>query len=140
MKKLLLIILVTLLFNSICFSQTKLPTIKSKSFTWEEKEQNKTFNLEFSYLLNDVSIPQNRLNMLVMNAIVKSKFKLKNKLTFKPIEVGFFKVISNSNNKEELFIIVKYTGKTDYGVEQLFKSYFVFKNEGEGTIEHSFTE
>lgn len=140
MKKLLLIILVTLLFNSICFSQTKLPTIKSKSFTWEEKEQSKTFNLEFSYLLNDVLIPQNRLNMLVMNAIVKSKFKLKNKLTFKPIEVGFFKVISNSNNKEELFIIVKYTGKTDYGVEQLFKSYFVFKNEGEGTIEHSFTE
>jgi hypothetical protein len=96
--------------------------------------------LEFSYLLNDVSIPQDRLNMLVMNAIVKSKFKLKNKLTFKPLEVGFFNVISNSNNKEELFIIVKYTGKTDYGVEQLFKSYFVFKNEGEGTIEHSFTE
>jgi hypothetical protein len=140
MKKLLLIILVTLLFNSISFSQTKLPTIKSKSFTWEEKEQSKTFNLEFSYLLNDVSIPQDRLNMLVMNAIVKSKFKLKNKLTFKPLEVGFFNVISNSNNKEELFIIVKYTGKTDYGVEQLFKSYFVFKNEGEGTIEHSFTE
>jgi hypothetical protein len=138
MKKLLLIILVTLLFNPICFSQTKLPTIKSKSFTWEEKEQSKTFKLEFSYLLNDVLIPQDRLNMLVMNAIVKSKFKLKNKLTFKPIEVGFFKTIVN--DKEELFIIVKYSGKNDYGVEQLYKSYFVFKNEGEGTIEHSFTE
>lgn len=138
MKKILLVILVTLLFNSICFSQTKLPTIKSKSFTWEEKEQSKTFKLEFSYLLNDVLIPQERLNMLVMNAIIKSKFKLKNKLTFKPIEVGFFKTIVN--DKEELFIIVKYTGKNDYGVEQLYESYFVFKNEGEGTIEHSFTK
>lgn len=138
MKKILLVILVTLLFNSICFSQTKLPTIKSKSFTWEEKEQNKTFKLEFSYLLNDVLIPQDRLNTLVMNAIIKSKFKLKNKLTFKPIEVGFFKTIVN--DKEELFIIVKYIGKNDYGVEQLYESYFVFKNEGEGTIEHSFTK
>lgn len=137
MKKLFLIILVTSLFNSICFSQTKLPTIKSESFTWEEKEQSKTFNLKFSYLLN-FSIPQFRLNTLVMNAIVKSKFMLKNKLTFKPIEVGFYNVISNSNYKEELFIIVIYRGINEYGREQLFKSFFVFKNEGEGTIEHSF--
>ena len=136
MKKILYVSI--FVFGFFSQAQTKLPTVKSKKFTWEEKEQSKTFNLEFNYLLNDVSIPQERLNMLIMNAIVKSKYKLKNKLTFRPIEVGFFKV--TDNNKDELFIIVKYAGKNEYGVEQLLQSYFTFINEGEGNVEFKYTD
>jgi hypothetical protein len=127
-----------LILGFISQAQTKLPTVKSKSFTWQEKEQNKTFNLKFNYLLNDVSIPQERLNTLIMNAIIESKYKLKNKLTFRPLEVGFFK--TTENNKEDLFIIVKYAGKNEFGVEQLLQSYFTFINEGEGKVEFKFTD
>jgi hypothetical protein len=136
LKKTFIIIIFVFGFN--LEAQTKLPTINSKNFTWEEKEQTKTFKLTFSYLLNDVSIPQDRLNTLIMNAIVKSKYKLKNKLTFRPIEVGFFK--TTEQDKEELYIIVKYSGKNEYGIEQIIQSYFSFKNEGEGIVEFKFSD
>jgi hypothetical protein len=138
MKKTLLLALFIFVFGTNVSAQTKFPTLKSKNFTWEEKEQNKTFKLTFSYLLNDVSIPQDRLNSLIMNAIIKSKYKLKNKLTFRPIEVGFFK--ATEVDKEELYIIVKYSGKNEYGTEQIIQSYFSFKNEGEGTVEFKFSD
>jgi hypothetical protein len=73
-----------------------------------------------------------------MNAIVKSKYKLKNKLTFRPIEVGFFK--TTEQDKEELYIMVKYSGKNEYGTEQIIQSYFSFKNEGEGIVEFKFSD
>jgi hypothetical protein len=134
MKKLLLFTFLAFLFNLNCYSQTKLPTIKSSKFSWEEKEQNKTFEVEFKYLVEDIIIPQERLNSVIMNAIIKCKYQLKNKLTFRPIELNIYKTDDNFT------VFVKYVGKNTYGVESLSQSYFTFKNEDEINIELLFTK
>ena len=123
-----------LIISSIGFSQTTFPTSIDKTFNWEEKDQNKTFNVSFLYGLKEIIIPQERLNNLIMNAVIKSKYKLNNKLSFRPIEVMVYK------NEVELLIFVKYGGKNAYGVESFSSSYYTFINEGEGTIEHKFTK
>lgn len=132
MKKLLILNLL-LIIPFFCLSQTKLPTIKSDSFKWEEKEQKKTFDVNFKYFLKDVVIPQERLNSVIMNAIVQCKFKLKNRLSFRPIEVNIY------STENDLNIFVKYGGKNAFGVEMLSQSYFTFKNEEEINLQHILT-
>jgi hypothetical protein len=133
MKK--IILLSVFLFGVIASAQTTFPTSIDKTFNWEEKDQNKTFNVTFLNGLKEIIIPQERLNNLIMNAVIKSKYKLKNKLSFRPIEVMVYK-----SGEVELLIFVKYGGKNAYGVESLSSSYYSFINEGEGTIEDKFTK
>ena len=133
MKKLFLLSILASTINFNCISQTKLPNIKTDKFAWEEKDQNKTYTVAFKYFIKDVEIPQDRLNTIIMNAIIKSKYKLKNMLSFRPIEVNIY------NSDSDLNIFVKYAGKNAYGVESLSQSYFIFKNEGDGNVDHLFT-
>lgn len=64
-----------------------------------------------------------------MRAIINSKHQLKNILSFRPIEVMFY------STEKDLNISVEYSGKNSYGVENLSRSYFTFKNEGDGGIQ-----
>jgi hypothetical protein len=121
------LLFVTFSFNS--FSQTVLPTKGSKKFSWEESKQGKTFTVKFLYGLDTENIPQERMNSVVMNAIIKSKYQLKNILSFRPIEVMIF------GKENELQVYVEYSGKNSYGVESIAKSYFNFKNEGDGNVQ-----
>jgi hypothetical protein len=130
MKKTYLYLLAFLfLIGFNCFSQTVLPTKESKKFSWEESKQGKTFDVSFKYALKEVEIPSERLNSIVMRAIINSKYQLKNTLSFRPIEVMIY------SNKDELNISVEYSGKNSFGVESLSRSYFIFKNEGDGSIQ-----
>lgn len=128
-KQLCSIILFLFAISFNCLSQTVLPTKETKKFTWEESKQGKTFDVSFKYALKDVEIPTERLNSIVMNAIIKSKYQLKNTLSFRPIDVMIY------SNKNELNISVEFSGKNSYGVESLSRSYFTFKNEGDGGIQ-----
>jgi hypothetical protein len=123
------ILVILLVFSFNCLSQTLLPTKESKKFNWEESKQGKTFDVSFKYALKEVEIPSERLNSIVMRAIINSKYQLKNTLSFRPIEVMIYA------NKDELNISVEYSGKNSFGVESLSRSYFTFKNEGDGSIQ-----
>lgn len=116
-----------------CYSQTVLPTKESKKFTWEESKQGKTFTVAFKYGLDVGNIPQERLNSVIMNAIIKSKYQLKNTLSFRPIEVMVY------GDNKELKLVVEYSGKNSYGAESSLKSFFDFKNEGDGDVRLIFT-
>jgi hypothetical protein len=134
MRKTLLLSLFILAFGTNVFAQTTFPTLTSKNFTWEEKEQGKTFDVSFLPSLKNTEIPPERLRSIIMNAVIKSKYKLKNILSFRPIEVMIY------NGKEDFVIYVKYAGKNAYGVDSMSESYFAFKNEGEGVITEMFTK
>lgn len=131
MKKpqLLFVILLFVTSTFTCFSQTVLPTKESKIFKWEETKQGKTFDVSFKFGLEVGEIPKERLESVVMNAIIKSKYQLKNILTFRPIEV----MIYGKNN--DLKVYVEYSGKNANGVESIAKSYFEFKNAGDGSVQ-----
>ena len=131
MKKLLLF---AFIFSINVSAQTELPTTTSKTFKWEEKEQSKTYEVSLKYLLQDIVITQETLNSVIMNAVIQSKYKLKNRLSFRPIEVMIY------GKDNDLKIYVKYSGKNAYGVESLSESYFDFKNEGDGSVNHKLTK
>lgn len=124
MKKLFLLLILIIGFNSI--AQTKMPKIGDKTFIWAEKEQNKNFKINFNYLLKDYNIPQKQLDIIIMNAIIKCKFKLKNKLSFKPIEVGII------NWEDRFGVIVEFSGKNEYGLDDVYLSLFSFTKEVNG--------
>ena len=79
MKK--IILLSVFLFGVIASAQTTFPTSIDKTFNWEEKDQNKTFNVTFLNGLKEIIIPQERLNNLIMNAVIKSKYNIYSLLT-----------------------------------------------------------
>lgn len=135
MKKLHLIsfIVIILSFVNTCFSQTKLPTKDSKFFSWEEAKQGKTFNVSFKYLIDSSEIPQERLDTIIMKAVINSKYQLKNTLSFRPIDVIIY------GKENEFKLVVEYSGKNGYGVEIIAKSFFEFKNESDGLLKLLFT-
>lgn len=124
MKNIFLLIILILGSNSI--AQTKMPKNADKTFVWAENDQNKNFKISFNYLLKDYNIPQQKLDIIIMTAIVKSKFKLKNKLSFKPIEVGII------NWEDRFGVIVEYSGKNEYGSDNVYLSLFSFTKEVNG--------
>jgi hypothetical protein len=127
--QLLILTLLFFVFSLDCFSQTVLPRKRSKNFSWEESKQGKTYTVKFLYGLDTENIPQERMDSIVMDSIIKSKYQLKNILTFRPIEVMIF------GKKNDLQVYVEYSGKNSYGVESIAKSYFNFKNEGDGSVQ-----
>lgn len=124
MKKIFLLLTLIIGFSSI--AQTKMPKIADKTFVWAEKEQNKNFKISFNYLIKDYIIPQKKLDIIIMNAIVKCKFKLKNKLSFKPIEIGII------NWEDRFGVIVEFSGKNEYGLDDVYLSLFSFTKEVNG--------
>jgi hypothetical protein len=134
MRKTLLLLLFILTFGTNVFAQTTFPALTSKNFTWEEKEQEKTFDVSFLPSLKNTEIPPERLRSIIMNAVIKSKYKLKNRLSFRPIEVMIY------DGKEDFVVYVKYAGKNAYGADNISESYFSFKNEGEGVITEMFSK
>jgi hypothetical protein len=130
MKKSLHFAIVFLLLSASfnCFCQTELPTKDSKKFKWEESKQGKTFEVSFKYGLDVGDIPKELLESVVMNAVIQSKYKLKNTLSFRPIEVMIY------GKSDDLKLVVEYSGKNAYGVESIARSYFEFKNSGDGSL------
>ena len=122
----LLLLFVTTSYSQAKQATKKLVTKQSKNFLWNEKEQSKNYDIVFTYLLpDDIVIPEDRLQTIVINAMVMSKYKLKNKLNFKPFEVGLFKL------ENTLVILVYYSGDNNNGLDEVFATSFSFENEND---------
>lgn len=94
-----------------------IPTPTSKSFVWKSGDGS-FVDVKFTYTLKE-SLSSEILSKFVMEMMVKSSFQLKNKLTFKPIELMIYE---DKDNKLNGF--TKYSGKNDYGVDKELSSYF----------------
>ena len=129
MKKLLLVLF---LFQSfIGISQTektlRLPTSESKDFVWKNGEGTYV-DVKFEYFVpKEVIIEKEVLDKIVMNIMVKSKFKLKNKLSFVPKKL----TIMYSEKDGTYSGICLYWGKNSYGVKSESTTYYSFTLDGE---------
>ena len=129
MKKLLLVLF---LFQSVMgISQTektlRLPTSESKDFVWKDGEGTYV-DVKFSYLVpKEIIIEKKVLDKIVMNIMVTSNFKLKNKLSFVPKKL----TIMYSEKDGTYSGISVYWGKNGYGVESESTTYFSFTLDGE---------
>jgi hypothetical protein len=131
MKKLLLGLI--LLFSLFGYAQKKktttLPKYDSKSFVWKGGDD-KYYDVTFLYGLEE-KIDKKILDDVVMNVMVKSKFVLKNQLSYKPKKLTIFKVEDKYN------AISEFVGKNAYGVESESKSFFEFDLKGNITLTSS---
>ncbi len=137
MKSKLLILLFMFMSSSIVFSQktkTKtytIPTPTSKSFVWK-KGDGSFVDVKFTYTTSE-KISSEILSKFVMEMMVKSSFEIKNKLTFKPLELMIYE-----DKDKNLKGFTKYSGKNDYGVEKELSSYFDL-DKSNGDVKLSFT-
>ena len=129
MKKIFLLLF---LFQSLIgISQTEktstLPSPESKTFVWKNGEGTYV-DVNFSYLVpEEITIEKKILDKVVMNIMVKSKYKLKNKYSFIPKKL----TILYSEKDGTYSGISKYIGKNGYGVESESTTYWSFDLEGE---------
>jgi hypothetical protein len=131
MKKILLGLV--LLFSLFGYAQKKktttLPKYDSKSFVWKGGDD-KYYDVTFLYGLEE-KIDKKILDDVVMNVMVKSKFVLKNQLSFKPKSLTILKVENTYS------AICDFVGKNSYGVESASKSFFDFDLKGNVTLTSS---
>lgn len=121
MKTKFFLFLLLCMFSSELYSQKNrnytIPTPSSKSFVW--KTGKGTFvDVKFLYSLKE-PLNSEVLKTFVMQMMVKSEFQLKNKLSFKPLELMIFE-----DDEKKLNGFTKYSGVNDFGVEKELKSYF----------------
>lgn len=129
MKKIITLLLV--LQSFLVVGQTEktstLPTPESKTFVWKNGEGTYV-DVNFSYLVpEEINIEKKILDKVVMNIMVKSKYKLKNKYSFVPKKL----TILYSEKDGTYSGISKYIGKNSYGVESESTTYWSFDLEGE---------
>lgn len=130
MRKLLLI----LLFPVLLFGQEKeltLPTPDDTSFVWKNG-YDEFLDVKFEYFVEE-KLEKSVLDMVVMNVMVKSKFELKNQLSYVPRKLSLLKTESGYT------AVCEYLGKNAYGTESILKSYFSFVPEGNGDVKLLFT-
>ena len=128
-----LFILLFLLQSFLGISQnektTILPTPESKTFTWKNGE-GKYVDVSFSYLIPvEKKLEKELMDNIVMNIMIKSKFKLKNKYSYIPLKL----TLMYSDKDDKYSGICKYVGKNGYGVESESTTYFNFTLDGEIT-------
>ena len=122
MKKLLLLLTLTLSFNAFSQTTLTLTNYDSKDFVWK-KGDNEFVTVKFSYTLEE-KIDKEILDKVVMTIMTQSKFALKNTYSFVPKELMIFKVEDKYNG------FTQYLGKNAFGAEGISKSYFEFDLEG----------
>jgi hypothetical protein len=129
MKKLLLVIFLFQSFIGISQTEktTTLPTSESKTFVWKNGEGTYE-DVKFEYFVpKEVIIEKEILDKVVMNIMIKSKFKLKNKLSFVPKRL----TIMYSEKDGTYSGICLYWGKNGYGVKSESTTYYSFTLDGE---------
>ena len=133
MKKIVFGLLVIMSFSMSSFAQSKktttLPKYDSKSFVWKGGDD-KYYDVTFFYGLEE-KIDKKILDEVVMNVMVKSKFVLKNQLSYKPKKLAIFKI------EDKYTAICDFVGKNVYGVESESKSFFEFDLKGNITLTSS---
>lgn len=130
MRKLILI----LLFPILLFGQEKtltLPSTDDTTFVWKDG-YDELLDVKFEYYL-DEEVEKGVLDKIVMNVMVKSKFVLKNQLSFVPRKLTLLKTDSGYT------AISEFLGKNAYGTEGITKSYFSFVPEGDGQVKLLFS-
>jgi hypothetical protein len=129
MKK-IIIILLLVVFNLNGFSQNKktitLPNYDSKVFVWKGGDD-KYYDVTFLYGITN-KIDKKILDKVVMSIMVKSKFVLKNQLSYIPKNLTIIMVGDKYSAISEII------GKNGYGVESITKCFFEFDLEGNVTL------
>ena len=134
MKKLYLLLLVTL-FTLGMNAQTVLPKQGDKTFKWEEKDQGKTFDVTYDVGKNVPVMEEKAFHNALMTAVITAKYKLKNKLSFRPIRVFLY-----NTEKDGVMMTVKFAGNNAYGQPGMMTSYYSIENvDGTPKAVHQFT-
>lgn len=74
----------------------------------------------------------NKLNSMFMNANLIPKYKLKNKLTYRPISISIFKIDGEWN------AATKFTAQNSYGVTSELTAYISFDENGDSIFDKTF--
>lgn len=120
----------------LAFSQSelRLPKHSDNDFTWKLSDGTYA-TVEFNnYLENQAEISDEVLQKVVMNIMVKSKFNLKNKNSFKPTRLNILK------SDDGYSAVSYYTGTNAYGTEIETTTFFSFVNEGDGSVKELFSQ
>ena len=125
-KKFISVILIFTSISLFAQEKTTIPKKDSESFFWKGGDE-KFYNVKFG--CGDCEELDNEiLEKAVMNVMVKSKYKLKNKNSFIPKELLILK------NGEKFTASSKYLGTNSYGAEGESESFFEFNDKGEVTF------
>lgn len=103
-----------------------LPNTESKSFNWKDGYDN-IVSVKFIYMIKS-KFDKEVLDKIVMSVMTKSKYKLKNKLSFVPKELTLMEMKDGTYSA-----ISKFYGKNSYGAEGKETAYFKFDKDGNVT-------
>lgn len=101
---------------------TTLPNYDSKYFVWKGGND-KYYDVSFIYGLEN-KIEKKILDNIVMNIMVKSKYVLKNQLSYVPKSLTLLMV------NDTYSAICEIKGKNSYGTESITKCFFEFDLTG----------
>ena len=122
-KYLILLVIVFSITTSNAQQKVILPTPSSKTFFWKDGNA-KITETKFSYLIKE-ELQKELIDNIVMNVMVKSQYKLKNKLSYVPIKLTLMQT------DDKYYAISEYKGKNGFGVESEMKTFFNFNKKGE---------
>jgi hypothetical protein len=134
MKIINLLLIITLFYSTTGIAQElRLPKSNDVDFVW--KMGDGTYKtVEFNNLLEDkTELSDDVLSKVVMNAMVQSRFQLKNKNSFVGTRLNILKTDSGFS------CVTYYTGTNAYGTVMEQQTYFKFVNEGDGQVTKMFT-
>lgn len=101
------------------------PTFTDKTFKWKNG-YDKIVEVNFlNFLSSEKKIDKTIFDKMIMNSLVKAKYKLKNKTSFVPRELSFM-----DSKKGGYIVTVKYLGKNSYGAESESKTMFLYHESG----------
>ncbi len=129
MKNLLLLLSI-LFLSTTSYSQDKilkestLPTKESKSFVWKDGGGDYV-EVKFNYFLPaEVVFDKDVMDDVVMNILIKSKYSLKNKLTYVPVKLSLME-------SSGVYVgLLDFIGSNAYGVPGEVTGSFDFDLEG----------
>jgi len=111
--------------------ETTIPTFDDKSFTWKNGKDEYVLVAFLTNMTSD-DITAEKFRSVVMNIMVKSKYQLKNKVSFIPKKLNLLKMDDGTFSSTSTYL-----GANSYGAESESKSYFGF--DSEGNVEFKFT-
>jgi hypothetical protein len=103
-----------------------IPDFDDKSFYWKNG-YDKIVSVKFQNLMpKPITLDKAIFKSMVMDCMTKAKYKLKNKLSYVPVDLSIMK-----RETDEYVMIIKYLGKNAYGAESKESSYFTYDDKGE---------